>query len=371
MYRRGHHRRCGPGARRGHTAVRRGVRPVDSWGFFCANSPSGTACSSARCPPAPDPLAGRTPLLPGIAEPSLLDIDSLLRPVYGHPKQGASFGHAKIAGRALLRKGLSPLVTTLSTPYAPPVIAEMRVRSGKTGSGRGAASQAGSAISTARACGATGRSCCAATAPSAAGDPRRAPCRRRRRYARRDGVPTAPPPPSARVRGSPLPAHRPLHSRPKPWLEEPEFHVYDNPNAFLTCNHDPAKALCHPERTRRNKPGATTAVDRCDPRLRQHRPHRNPHRPDPPRDHRAGRTGCQRAHPGPAEGAARTAHHGPAAKRQAGTNATKTTAIEEPRRSSPIGRTRRDHRRHGAILAGTRCGRPATSTSSAWPRRQG
>jgi hypothetical protein len=29
-------------------------------------------------------------------------------------------------------------------------------------------------------------------------------------------------------------------------LDEPEFHVYDNPNAFLTCNHDPTKALCHP-----------------------------------------------------------------------------------------------------------------------------
>lgn len=49
-------------------------------------------------------------------------------------------------------------------------------------------------------------------------------------------------------------------------LEEPEFHIYDNPNAFLTCNHDPAKALCHPERT----PRATSrvlppAIDRCDP----------------------------------------------------------------------------------------------------------
>ncbi|MDT2006894.1 integrase [Rhodococcus opacus] len=46
-------------------------------------------------------------------------------------------------------------------------------------------------------------------------------------------------------------------------LEEPEFHIYDNPNAFLTCNHDPAKALCHPERaTSRVLP---PAIDRCDP----------------------------------------------------------------------------------------------------------
>ena len=86
-------------------------------------------------------LAARTPLLPGTDERMFLDIDSLLRPVYGHQKQGASFGHAKIAGRALLRKGLSPLITTLSTPTAAPVIAEAWLRGGKTGSGRGAARQ--------------------------------------------------------------------------------------------------------------------------------------------------------------------------------------------------------------------------------------
>ena len=96
-------------------------------------------------------LAARTPLLPGADERMFLDIDSLLRPVYGHRKQGASFGHAKIAGRALLRKGLSPLITTLSTPTAAPVIAEAWLRGGKTGSGRGAARQLKQAITTARA----------------------------------------------------------------------------------------------------------------------------------------------------------------------------------------------------------------------------
>ena len=88
---------------------------------------------------------------PASSERMFLDIDSLLRPVYGHQKQGASFGHAKIAGRALLRKGLSPLITTLSTPTAAPVIAEAWLRSGKTGSGRGAARQLKQAITTARA----------------------------------------------------------------------------------------------------------------------------------------------------------------------------------------------------------------------------
>lgn len=47
-----------------------------------------------------------------------------MRPVYGHQKQGASFGLAKIAGRALLRLGLSPQISTLTTAQDAPVIAE-------------------------------------------------------------------------------------------------------------------------------------------------------------------------------------------------------------------------------------------------------
>jgi hypothetical protein len=99
-------------------------------------------------------LAARTPLLPGIEQRAFVDIDSLLRPVYGHRKQGASFGHAKIASRALLRLGLSPQITTISTAQAPPVIAEARLRSGKAASGRAAARQVKPAITTARRCGA-------------------------------------------------------------------------------------------------------------------------------------------------------------------------------------------------------------------------
>ena len=53
-------------------------------------------------------LAARTPLLPGIEERAFLDIDSLLRPVYGHQKQGATYGHAKIAGRAPAAQGTVP-----------------------------------------------------------------------------------------------------------------------------------------------------------------------------------------------------------------------------------------------------------------------
>ncbi|MGY4649672.1 hypothetical protein ACVWWN_003468 [Mycobacterium sp. URHB0021] len=56
-------------------------------------------------------LCQRVDLLPGAATGAFIDIDSLLRPVYGHAKQGASYGHTKIAGKQILRKGLSPLVT--------------------------------------------------------------------------------------------------------------------------------------------------------------------------------------------------------------------------------------------------------------------
>jgi hypothetical protein len=95
-------------------------------------------------------------VLPGLAEQAFVDIDSLLRPVYGRAKQGASFGHTKVAGRQVLRRGLSPLVTTLSTGTGAPVVTGLRLRAGKAGSGKGAASMVAQAIRTARAAGATG-----------------------------------------------------------------------------------------------------------------------------------------------------------------------------------------------------------------------
>ena len=102
-------------------------------------------------------LTERTELLVGIDEQLFLDIDSLLRPVYGHAKQGASYGHTKIAGKQVLRKGLSPRATTISTAHSAPVIAGMRLRAGKTGSGKGAGRMVAQAIVTARAAGASGK----------------------------------------------------------------------------------------------------------------------------------------------------------------------------------------------------------------------
>jgi DDE family transposase len=94
-------------------------------------------------------LAGRTPVLAGITDRAYIDIDSLLRPAYGKAKQGASFGHTKIAGKNILRRGLSPLAVTISTDTAAPVLAGVRLRAGRAGSSRGAASMVTEAINTA------------------------------------------------------------------------------------------------------------------------------------------------------------------------------------------------------------------------------
>ena len=102
-------------------------------------------------------LCERVDLLPGAGQEVFIDIDSLLRPVYGHAKQGASYGHTKIAGKQVLRKGLSPLATTISTAGSAPVIAGLRLRAGRANSGKGAGRMVAQAIGTARAAGASGQ----------------------------------------------------------------------------------------------------------------------------------------------------------------------------------------------------------------------
>lgn len=101
-------------------------------------------------------LARQTPVLAGVGETCFVDLDSLLRPVYGKQKRGARFGPAKVGGYSLLLRGLSPLVATLSTRKAAPVLAAMRLRGGNAGSSRGAASLLAEALNTAKAAGATG-----------------------------------------------------------------------------------------------------------------------------------------------------------------------------------------------------------------------
>src|SRR5271167_4120896 len=102
-------------------------------------------------------LCAHVDLLPGLDQRAFVDIDSLLRPVYGHAKEGASYGHTKIAGKQILRKGLSPFATTISTANCAPVIAGLRLRAGRANSGKGAGRMVAQAIGTARAARAQGQ----------------------------------------------------------------------------------------------------------------------------------------------------------------------------------------------------------------------
>jgi hypothetical protein len=101
-------------------------------------------------------LAAQAPLLPGADALTFIDVDSVQRRVFGGTKQGAAFGHAKIASKSLLVRGLNVLAATVSTPLAAPVVAAARLRAGNAASGRGAASLVAEAINTARQAGATG-----------------------------------------------------------------------------------------------------------------------------------------------------------------------------------------------------------------------
>ena len=93
-------------------------------------------------------LARRTALLPGAGAVTFVDVDSLLRRVYGKKKQGVGFGHAKVGGYKVLLRGYNPLVATISTPDAAPVIAATQLRAGNASSARGAASLVAEAIAT-------------------------------------------------------------------------------------------------------------------------------------------------------------------------------------------------------------------------------
>ncbi|MEU4290833.1 IS1380 family transposase [Kribbella sp. NPDC026596] len=95
-------------------------------------------------------LAAATPLLPGAAVLAFVDVDSAHRQVYGYSKQGAEVGRLKG------KKTLHPLVATISTPLARPVVAGIRMRKGKAADVRGAAGFVAEALATAKAAGATG-----------------------------------------------------------------------------------------------------------------------------------------------------------------------------------------------------------------------
>jgi Transposase DDE domain group 1 len=94
-------------------------------------------------------------LLAGSGTLAFVDIDSVQRRVYGATKQGAAFGHTKIASTSLLVRGLNALIATVSTPIAAPVVAAAQLRGGNAACARGAARLIAQAINTARQAGVT------------------------------------------------------------------------------------------------------------------------------------------------------------------------------------------------------------------------
>ncbi len=77
-------------------------------------------------------LAAVTPIVAGIDDLALVDIDDTIKEVHGHQKQGAGFGYSGV-------RGLNALFATISTGLAAPIIIASRLRKGPTNSARGAA----------------------------------------------------------------------------------------------------------------------------------------------------------------------------------------------------------------------------------------
>ena len=80
---------------------------------------------------------------------SYVDVDDTVKQTYGYRKQGAGYGYTGV-------KGLNALIATVSTPLSAPIIVASRLRRGSAHSGRGAARLVADALTSARACGATG-----------------------------------------------------------------------------------------------------------------------------------------------------------------------------------------------------------------------
>jgi len=95
-------------------------------------------------------LAAHTPLLPGADQVAFIDIDSTHRRVFGRAKQGAQVGRFKGV------RTLHPLLATICTPIARPVVAGVRLRRGKAADNRGAERFVAEALATAPQAGATG-----------------------------------------------------------------------------------------------------------------------------------------------------------------------------------------------------------------------
>lgn len=86
-------------------------------------------------------LASATPLVAGIDDLALVDVDDTIVEVHGYAKQGAGFGYSG-------RRGLNALAATVTTTVSAPVIVATRLRKGSANSARGAARLTADALTT-------------------------------------------------------------------------------------------------------------------------------------------------------------------------------------------------------------------------------
>ena len=88
-------------------------------------------------------LAADTPVVAGIGQLAVIDIDDTIIEVHGYTKQGAGFGYTGV-------RGLNALIATVSTDTSAPVIVAQRLRKGSANSARGAQRLVRDALKTVR-----------------------------------------------------------------------------------------------------------------------------------------------------------------------------------------------------------------------------
>jgi len=88
-------------------------------------------------------LAGMSPVVAGLEELAIVDVDDTVVEVHGYAKQGAGFGYNQV-------RGLNALIATVSSQQAAPVIVAQRLRKGSANSARGAQRLVRDALKTVR-----------------------------------------------------------------------------------------------------------------------------------------------------------------------------------------------------------------------------
>ena len=88
-------------------------------------------------------LAATTPVVAGIDDQVMVDIDDTIIEVHGYAKQGSGYGYSGV-------RGLNAILATVTTNQAAPVIVAQRLRKGSCGSPRGAKRLVTDALATVR-----------------------------------------------------------------------------------------------------------------------------------------------------------------------------------------------------------------------------